>query len=408
MPPPFDVDAARAHFPALERRHQDRPVLYFDNPAGTQVPREMVDRVTGYLKHSNANTGGDFPTSQGTDRIIAETRAAMADFLGAASPDGIVFGQNMTSLTFHLSHALRTILRPGDEIVTTRLEHDANVAPWLALQDRGVVVRFIDFHPEDGTLDLEGAEELITERTRLLAVGYASNALGTVNEVCRLTEIARSHGALVFVDAVHYAPHGPIDVGALGCDFLVCSPYKFFGPHLGVLYGRSDTLRSVPAPHVRPAGDEPPFSWETGTQSHEALSGLLGTVGYLCSLSDRQGDRRTQLQQSMTRVNRYERALSRQLISGLGALPRVRVYGMTDEKSFDRRVPTVSFTVADYNPFQLSAALAERGVFSWAGNHYAVEPLARLGLEATNRVGLVHYNTPEEVDRFLETLEDVI
>ena len=404
----LDVSAVRERFPALQRLHHGRPVLFFDNPAGTQVPQEMIDGLTCYLQRSNANTGGDFATSRQTDLIIAEARAAMADFLGAASPGEIVFGQNMTSLTFHLSHALRAVLRPGDEVVTTRLEHDANVAPWLALRAVGVAVRFIDMRPEDCTLDLEDAERVITERTRLLAVGYASNAMGTINDVARLARTAHAHGALVFVDAVHYGPHGSIDVQALDCDFLACSPYKFFGPHLGVLYGRYELLRSIPAPHVRPAGDQPPSSWETGTQSHEALSGLLGTISYLCSLSSGEGDRRAQLREAMARIRRYEGALARRLISGLRSLPSVAVYGIVDEPALVHRVPTVSFTVDGRSPFQISAALAERGIFSWAGNHYAVEPLARLGLEATGRVGLVHYNTLEEVDRFLQTLEEVV
>jgi cysteine desulfurase family protein (TIGR01976 family) len=314
----------------------------------------------------------------------------------------------MTSLTFHLSHGLARLLQPGDEIVTTRLEHDANVSPWLALQDRGVTVKWIDIHPEDATLDLASAEQAVTDRTRLLAVGYASNAFGTINDVQRLVELARAHGAWVFVDAVHFAPHGSIDVQALGCDFLACSAYKFFGPHLGILYGRYEALAALPADHVRPAGDEPPHSWETGTQSYESLAGLLGTISYLQSLASNQASsRREQLRDTMTRIVRYERTLSERLIGGLRAISGVRVYGLTDPARFDRRVPTAAFRIGDLHPRDGARALGERGIFSWWGNHYALEPHRRLGLDVTQRVGLVHYNTAEEVDRFLNAVEDI-
>jgi cysteine desulfurase family protein (TIGR01976 family) len=404
----IDVASLRARFPALQRRQDGQNVLYFDNPAGTQVPRETIDGVARYLECNNANLGGAFATSQETGRLIEEARRATADFLGATSPAEIVFGQNMTSLTFHLSHALACVLQPGDEIVTTRLEHDANVAPWLALQDRGAIVKWIDIQPEDATLDLERAEAVINRRTRLVAVGYASNALGTINDVPYLVNLAHAHGALVFVDAVHYAPHGSIDVQALGCDFLACSSYKFFGPHLGILYGRYEALESLPADHVRPAGNTPPDSWQTGTQSHEALAGLLGTMSYLCSLAaETRGDRRAQLRSAMTHIRAYESALTARLITGMAAIPGARVYGITDPAALDRRVPTMSFTLDGIPPHEGARALAARGIFSWAGNHYALEPLAQLGVEATQRVGLVHYNTLDEIDRFLNSIEDI-
>jgi cysteine desulfurase family protein (TIGR01976 family) len=310
----------------------------------------------------------------------------------------------MTSLTFHLAHALARVLRPGDEIVTTRLEHDANVSPWLALQERSVTVRWIDLHPEDLTLDLESAERAISDRTRLVAVGYASNAFGTINDVRRIVELAHDRDAWVFVDAVHYAPHGQIDVGELGCDLLACSSYKFFGPHLGILYGRYDLLASLPADRVRPAGEAPPNSWETGTQSHEALSGLLGAIAYLRSLAPQAKGRRAQLREAMTRIRAYERTLSERLIPGLTSIPGVKVYGIVDPSSFDRRVPTAAFTVEGLSPYDGARALAACGIFSWAGTHYALEPLRRLGLDATQRVGLVHYNTVEEIDRFLDAV----
>lgn len=403
----FDVATVRERFPALARTHGGQPVIYFDNPAGTQVPREMIDGYRRYLESSNANTGGLFATSRESDAIVEACREAVAELLGA-SPGEIVFGPNMTTLTFALSRAIGCALGPGDEIVTTRLEHDANVAPWLALQERGVTVRFIDVHPEDMTLDMEGAEEAISDRTRLLAIGYASNAFGTINDVRTLTRLAHAHGAWVFVDAVHFGPHGSINVADLGVDFLVCSAYKFFGPHLGVLYGRRDLLATLPAYKVRPASDEPPGRWETGTQNHEALCALLGTLQYLASLSPRsEGDRKGVFREAMERVREYERTLQDRLLAGMGALPSVTVYGITQPGDFDRRVPTVSFRVEGLEPTELARALGDRGIFSWAGTHYAVEPMQRLGLAATNRIGLVHYNTVEEIDRFVEVLEDL-
>lgn len=404
----IDPVRARACFPSLRRTLRGRPVVYFDNPAGTQVPQRSMDGFTRYLAESNANLGGAFATSRETNALVDSAREAMADFLGASSPREIVFGQNMTSLTFALSHALGRFLEPGDQIVTTRLEHDANVSPWLALRERGIEVRWIDINPDDGTLDLAGAEEAIGERTRLVAVGYASNALGTINDVRALAAMAHASGAWLFVDAVHYAPHGPIDVRDIGCDLLVCSAYKFFGPHVGILYGRYDLLDALPAYHVRPAGAEPPGKWETGTQSHESLAALLGTLDYLESLAQEgQGDRRDRLQRAMASIKKYERGLSDLLIPGMLAIPGLTVYGVSDPAAFDGRVPTVSFLVKGRSPREVAGALAERGIFSWAGNHYAVEPLQRLGLEETQRIGLAHYNTAAEIDRFLETLEQV-
>lgn len=405
----IDFSATRARFPALGRHQNGQPVLYFDNPAGTQVPQEVIDGYSTYLRDHNANEGGTFATSRETDQIIAGAREAMADFLNAASPDEIVFGQNMTSLTFHLSAALGTILQPGDEIVTTRLEHDANVSPWLALLDRGINVRFIDINPEDATLDMESAREVIGPKTRLLAVGYASNALGTINDVRRLAEMAHQHGAWVFVDAVHYGPHGPIDVQEIGCDLLACSSYKFFGPHLGILYGRYEVLSTIPAGHVRPSGDVPPHNWETGTQNHESLAALLGTISYLESLTDTpHSSRNATLHHVMSQIKTHEQTLSRQLIGGLRSLPGARVYGITDPADFDRRVPTASFRIDGREPVEVATALGDRGIYSWAGDHYALEPLGRLRLDSTQRVGLVHYNNPQEIDRFLNALDDII
>lgn len=405
----IDVVRARRCFPALQRLQDGLPVVYFDNPAGTQVPRSAIDGYAAYFEQHNANVGGAFATSQETLGIIDAARQGMAHFLGAASPHEIAFGPNMTSLTFDLSHALARVLKPGDEVVTTRLEHDANVAPWLALQERGITVRWIDIKQETMTLDLESAEQVIGPHTRLVACGYASNAFGTVNEVRRIADLAHAVGAWLFVDAVHYAPHGPIDVQALDCDLLVCSAYKFFGPHLGILYGREAILSELPAYKVRPAGDEPPAKWETGTGNFESMNALLGTLSYLCSLAeDTSGNEAAQLRSAMEAINRSERILTEQLLAGLATLPGIRIYGLTDPARFDRRVPTVSFSFDGHRPDAVARALGARAIFSWAGNHYALEPLTQLGLTATGRVGLVHYNVPEEIDRFIGALAEIV
>jgi cysteine desulfurase family protein (TIGR01976 family) len=405
----IDVLRARQHFPSLQRRQDGAPVIYFDNPAGTQVPQSTIDGYATYFEHHNANVGGAFVTSRETHGIIDAARQGMADFLGAASPHEIAFGPNMTSLTFDLSHAIARVLQPGDEVVTTRLEHDANVAPWLALRDRGVTVRWIEIEREAMTLDMQSAERVIGPRTRLVACGYASNAFGTINDVRRMADLAHAVGAWLFVDAVHYAPHGPIDVQALGCDLLICSAYKFFGPHLGILYGRGEILSELPAYKVRPAGDAPPDKWETGTGSFESMSALLGTLSYLRSLvEDTGGNQPARLHSAMEAVNCSERTLTEQLVAGLASLPGVRIYGLTDPAQLDRRVPTVSFTFDGHRPEDVARELGARGIFSWAGNHYALEPLNQLGLTATGRVGLVHYNLPEEIDRFIGALEEIV
>ncbi len=405
----IDTVRARRCFPSLQRRHNDLPVIYFDNPAGTQVPQSTIDGYATYFGLHNANVGGAFATSRETQDVIDAARQGMADFLGAASPREIVFGPNMTSLTFDLSHAIARVLQPGDEVVTTRLEHDANVAPWLALQERGVTLRWIGINPETMTLDLERAAQVIGPRTRLVACGYASNAFGTVNDVHRLADLAHAVGAWLFVDAVHYAPHGPIDVQALDCDLLTCSAYKFFGPHLGILYGREEILEELPAYKVRPASDELPGKWETGSGNYESMSALLGTLSYLRTLANGSGGSESeQLHSAMTAIKESERTLTERLLAGLASLPGAHVYGLTDPTQFDRRVPTASFTFDGHRPEEVAAALGTRGIYSWAGNHYALEPLDQLGLDATGRVGLVHYNLPEEIDRFIAALGEIL
>ena len=414
-----DLSALRTHFPALQQVDSaGRPYLYLDGPGGTQVPQSVIDAMADYLAHHNANLHGSFATSRRTDEIVESARQAAAEFLNAPSPKEIVFGPNMTTLTFHLSRALERELHPGDEVVVTRLDHDANIAPWLRLQERGIIVRWADFRPENCTLDLEGLRGLLNERTRLVAVGYASNAVGTINDVARIASWAHQVGAWAYVDAVHYAPHGPIDVQALGCDFLVCSAYKFFGPHLGLLWGRRELLKRLRPDKVRPAPEEVPARFETGTQLHEALAGLVAAVDYLAGVGVQYGGpftggfpgfqgRRLHLKAGLAAIQSYERQLVWPLISGLREVPGLRVYGITEPARAAERAPTVSFTMAGRTPQEIARRLGEESIFVWDGNFYALAVTERLGLEERGgllRVGLVHYNTAAEVERFLEAV----
>ena len=420
--PAPDLSAARAHFPSLALELHGQPVVYFDNPGGTQVPQECIDGITRYLTTANANTGGAFLTSQRNDALLAEAHAAMADFLNAADPREIVFGPNMTTLTFALSRAIGRTLQPGDEILVTALDHDANVAPWQALaEERGVVVRVAGIDLATCTLDMADLKSKITERTKVVAVGYASNAVGTINDVAAVVRWARDAGAISYVDAVQYAPHGPSDVQALGCDFLACSAYKFFGPHLGIIAGRLPLLERLAAYKVRPAANTPPDKWETGTQNHECIAGLAATLDYLATLgrdhlseyADRfpgMADRRLALHVAMAAIQAHERELARRLLAGLRPLPGVHIYGLTDEADLPRRVPTVAVTFDGHSPRELAAALGERGIFTWDGNYYALNLMERLGLEEHGgalRIGLAHYNTAGEVDRLLAALREI-
>jgi cysteine desulfurase family protein (TIGR01976 family) len=411
---PLDVDELRSRFPALSLTHDGRPVVFLDGPGGTQVPRAVIDAVVAYYRESNANSGGAFPTSRRSDSLISEAREAFADFLGAASSEEIKFGPNMTTLTFAVSRAIGATLGEGDEIVVTALDHDANVAPWRALAERGAVIRTVGFDPADCTLDQAAMLEAIGPRTRVVAVGLASNAVGTINDLRPIVARAREVGALVYVDAVHYAPHGPIDVTTIGCDLLACSAYKFFGPHLGVLWGRATVLDALPAYKVRPAHDR----WETGTQDHEGIVGAGAALGYLADVGARYGapfaaafpgleGRRLALRTAMAAIRAYESGLLRRLMEGLVTVPGLRVFGITDPARFDRRVPTVAFTLEGWRPRHLAEALAADGIFVWDGDMYALELIERLGLADSGgvvRVGLVHYNTAGEVDRLLDTL----
>ncbi len=407
---PFDLSQIRAKFPALALTDHGRPRIYLDNPGGTQVAQPVLDRMNHYLVHTNANKDGAFATAVQSDEVLHEARAAVADLLHAASPDEIVFGPNMTTLTFALSRSLGKWLKPGDEIVITKLDHDANVAPWLLLaQDTGAVIKWVDIREEDCTLDMADFENQISDKTKIVACGYASNAVGTINDVAAVVGMAHAAGALVFVDAVQYAPHGPVDVQALGCDFLVCSSYKFFGPHMGMLYGKYDLLDRLPAYKVRPAGDQPPYKFETGTQNHEGIAGVLGAVDYLQWLGETFGGkartRREALEGAMRLMVEYEQGISQRLISGLAQIPGVKVWGITDPGRLDRRVPTVSFTRQGWHPRQVAEKLAEQNIFVWDGNYYALSIMERLDLQKSGgmvRVGAAHYNTVGEVDRLVE------
>jgi cysteine desulfurase family protein (TIGR01976 family) len=436
--PTLDLPWVRAQFPALAQEVAGRPAVFLDGPGGTQVPRRVIDAIGNYLIHANANTHGAFVTSARTDETIEAAHSAMADFLGCDA-DEVVFGPNMTTLTFAMSRAIGRELAPGDEIVVTRLDHDANIGPWAALEERGVVVRHVDIDVEDCTLDMDDLRRQINARTKLVAVGYASNAVGTINDVAEVVRLARSVGALSFIDAVHYAPHGPIDVRALDCDFLACSPYKFFAPHQGVLYGKREHLLRLKPYKVRPATEELPGRWETGTQSHEAMAGVTAAIDYLAELgrrvesvvrspssvasSDGPGttdygpratdsalNRRQALLSAMRAIRDYERGLVEQLIAGLLELPRLTFYGIREPERFDLRTPTVAVRIEGHSPRELAEFLGQRGIFTWDGNYYALSLIERLGIGpsgGTLRIGLVHYNTAEEVDRLLVALREI-
>ena len=409
---PLDLTWIRAQFPALAQEVNGHPAVFFDGPGGTQVPQRVIDAVTDYLIRHNANTHGAFATSRRTDETIDAARAAMADFLGCAA-DEVVFGPNMTTLTFAISRAFGRDIRPGDEIVLTRLDHDANVAPWKALEERGTVIRMVDIDTEECTLDMADMARAIGPRTKLVAVGYASNAVGTINDVTTITRMAHAVGALVYIDAVHYAPHGPIDVRALDCDFLACSPYKFFAPHMGALYGKREHLARLRPYKVRPASDAIPDRWETGTKNHEGLAGVTAAIEYLAELGQRitpATTRRAALVQAMEAIKAYERELSEQLIANLLAIPGLTFYGISDPTRFDMRTPTVAVRLAGRTPRELAEALGRRGIFCWDGNYYAINLTERLGVESDGgmlRIGLVHYNTAEEIELLLEALNEL-
>ena len=394
-------------FPALQRQVNGQPAIYLDGPAGSQVPQCVIDAISNYLAHRNANHGGEFATSRESDSGLNAAHAALADFVGATDSDCIAFGANMTSLTFALSRALAREWSSGDEIVITQLDHDANFSPWkLAAEDAGATVREVKLQIADCTLDMSNLRELITERTRLVAVCAASNFSGSVTLVKEICQLAHEAGALTFIDAVHYAPHRLSDVTDWDCDFLACSAYKFFGPHIGILYGKRQLLENTTPYKLRPAPNDLPGRWMTGTQNHEGIMGAMAAVDYLADLSPNAANRREALCQSMAAIEIYENELMAHLLEALPMLTDYTFYGITDADRLSERVPTLSFNHSRLGPLELARALNEKGIFAWHGNYYAQPVTEALGLEPEGavRIGLLHYNTLEEVDRLVAAL----
>jgi cysteine desulfurase family protein (TIGR01976 family) len=469
-----DLTSIRAQFPALAQTVNGHPATFLDGPGGTQVPRRVIDAISNYLRRDNANTGGAYATSRRTDAMIAEARAAMSDFLHCAA-DEVVFGPNMTTLTYAMSRAIgRAIsegeLGAGDEIVVTRLDHDANVSPWLQMaEDRGITVRWAEIHEEDCTLDMADLASKINANTKLVAAGYASNAVGTINPVKEIVRLAHAAGALAYIDAVHYAPHGLIDVAALDCDFLVCSTYKFFGPHMGALFGKREHLERLRPYKVRPNTNAIPNCWELGTLNHECIAGITACVDYLADLGrhhggegsrgdkqgscedkqgscgdnqgppgnkqgtseDKQGScgdgrparpssaarpvatttRRAAIEAAYQSIHEHERRLLERIMSGLKQIPRLKLYGITDPARFNERCATLAIRVENFTPLELATQLGNRGFFTWDGNYYALNLTEQLEVEKSGgflRIGLVHYNTAEEVDRLLAALQEIV
>lgn len=410
----FDSEWVRSQFPALRQEIGGRPVVFLDGPGGTQVPQRVIDAVGEYFRTSNSNTHGSFATSRWSDQVLAEAHAAVADLLGCDSRE-IIFGPNMTTLTFAMSRAIGREINPGDEIIVTDLDHDANVAPWRALEERGAVIRTAPVRTSDCTVNMDSLLGLFNERTRLVAIGYASNSVGTINDVATVVRAAHRVGAWAYVDAVHYAPHGPIDVRALDCDFLACSAYKFFGPHVGALYGKAEHLERLRPYKVRPADDCIPDRWETGTQNHEGLAGTIAAIDYLAQLGRRHGadgsagGRRAELFHAMNSIRGYERELAVRLVEGLLAIDGLELYGIREPERFDQRAPTVSIRLNGATPQELAAYLGGQGIFVWDGNYYALSLSQRLGVEESGgmvRIGIAHYNTIEEVERLLGAVRD--
>jgi cysteine desulfurase family protein (TIGR01976 family) len=412
----LNVSAIRSQFPSL-----NRPAVFFDNPGGTQIARQSLERVNKYLLECNANHEGAFATSIASDAILDEAHHAMADFYNATNAEEIVFGNNMTTLTLHISRSISREWQPGDEIVVTRLDHDANVTPWvLAAQDRGCKVIWVDFNPDDGTLELDAMQKALERKPRFLAVGYASNSLGTINPIAKITEMAHAAGTLVYIDAVQYAPHGTIDVQELDCDFLISSAYKFFGTHAGILYGKRELLEQLFAYKVRPATDHLPGKFETGTQNHEGIAGVLGAIEYFEWVGNEFGteptvqekgtgtkDRRMKLKRAMAEIHAYEAGLSRALLLALQSVPGLTIYGISDVNRLEERVPTFSFRLNNLRPRAIAEKLAQEGIYVWDGNYYAINVSEQLGLENKGgmlRVGAVHYNTLPEVEHLKNAL----
>ena len=434
LAPALDLTYIRAQFPSLAQTVNGHPAVFLDGPGGTQVPQRVIDAISNYLRRDNANTCGAYSTSRHTDAMLADARAAMAHFLHCAA-DEIVFGPNMTSLTYMMSRAIGRDLGPGDEILVTRLDHDANVSPWLALEEKGVTIRWAEIHREDCTLDVEDLAAKLNKKTKLVAIGYASNAVGTINPVKEIVRLAHSAGVLAYVDAVHYGPHGLIDVAALDCDFLVCSTYKFFGPHMGVLFGKREHLARLRPYKVRPLIDAVPNRWEWGTLNHECIAGITACVDYLADLGRHSlinvgtaapgcpsgearsltTSRRAAIVAAFEAIHRHERRLMERLIAGISEIQKIKIYGITDPSCFDWRCPTLAVRVVDQNenqtPLALATKLGDRGFFTWDGNYYALNLTEQLDVEKSGgflRIGLVHYNTAGEVDRLLAALREIV
>jgi len=439
----LDLTYVRSQFPSLAQTVNGHPAAFLDGPGGTQVPQRVIDAISDYLSRDNANTGGAYATSRRTDAMIAEARSAMADFLHCGA-DEVAFGPNMTTLTFAISRAIGRDLKPGDEIVVTRLDHDANVSPWLAMaEDRGVTVRWAEIHDADCTLDMADLASKINSKTKLVAVGYASNAVGTINPVKEVVQLAHQAGALAYIDAVHYGPHGLIDVAALDCDFLACSTYKFFGPHMGVLFGKREHLKRFRPYKVRPNTNAIPNCWEWGTLNHECIAGITACVEYLADLgrgiangvtnkrvphpsrlskggNDDAGttgvnERRAAIEAAYGAIHEHENALLKKLIAGLLKIPGLKIYGITDPARFSERCATLAVRIDSgkpgHTPLELATKLGERGFFTWDGNYYALNLTEHLDVEKSGgflRLGFVHYNTVEEVDRLLAALREVV
>ncbi len=430
----IDLSTIRAQFPSLAQTVNGHPAAFLDGPGGTQVPQRVIDAIANYLSRDNSNTSGAYVTGRRTDAMIGEARAAMADFLHCAA-DEVVFGPNMTTLTYAMSRAIGRELKAGDEIVVTRLDHDANCSPWLQMaEDRGVTVRWAEIHDEDCTLDMADLAAKINSKTKLVAVGYASNAVGTINPVKEIVALAHKVGALAYIDAVHYTPHGLIDVQALDCDFLVCSTYKFFGPHMGVLYGKREHLQRFRPYKVRPLTDAIPYRWEYGTLNHECIAGIAACVDYIADLgrettrvahpsrlskggNDTAGiegaktERRVAIESAYAAIHEHERVLLDRIMTGLKTIPGAKIYGITDPARFEQRCATLAVRIEGYTPLQLATQLGDRGFFTWDGNYYALNLTEHLGVEKSGgflRIGLVHYNTIEEVDRLLSALREII
>jgi cysteine desulfurase family protein (TIGR01976 family) len=414
-PAALDLTYVRSQFPALAQTVNGHPAAFLDGPGGTQVPQRVSDAISNYLSHDNANTGGAYATSRRTDAMIAEARSAMADFLHCAV-DEVAFGPNMTTLTYAISRAIGRDLNPDDEIVVTRLDHDANVSPWLAMaEDRGVTVRWVEIHDEDCTLDLADLTSKINSKTKLVAVGYASNAVGTINPVQEIVRLAHAAGALAYIDAVHYCPHGLIDVSALDCDFLVCSTYKFFGPHMGVLFGKREHLQRLRPYKVRANTNAIPNCWEWGTLNHECIAGIAACVEYLADAGRRArpeaATRRAAIEAAYEASHEHERALLERIMTGLRKIPGLKIYGITDPARFQERCATLAVRIDNHTPLELATRLGDRGIFTWDGNYYALNLTEHLDVEKSGgflRIGLVHYNTLEEVDRLLAALGEIV